>query len=104
MEENTVKQERITTAQNVAGEYFKQGLNCAECVFQSCLDMQNVDFPKEVIALASGFGGGMGQTRNTCGAITGAILALSSLKGRKNFRKRNSKRKDTRNTTSLYSI
>ena len=84
MEENTAKQERITTAQNVAGEYFKQGLNCAECVFQSCLDMQNVDFPKEVIALASGFGGGMGQTRNTCGAITGAILALSSLKGRKN--------------------
>ncbi len=27
-------QERIATAENAAGEYFKQGLNCAECVFQ----------------------------------------------------------------------
>ena len=80
-------QERIATAENAAGEYFKQGLNCAECVFQSCLDMQNLNLPKEVIALASGFGGGMGQTRNTCGAITGAILALSALKGRNPFEK-----------------
>ena len=53
-------QERIATAENAAGEYFKQGLNCAEC---------------------------MGQTRNTCGAITGAILALSALKGRNPFEK-----------------
>ena len=84
MEQNadSIKQEYIEKAETVAGEYFKQGLNCAECVFQSCLDMQNVNLPKEVISLASGFGGGMGQTRNTCGAITGAILALGALKGR----------------------
>ena len=89
MEQNadSIKQEYIEKAETVAGEYFKQGLNCAECVFQSCLDMQNVNLPKEVISLASGFGGGMGQTRNTCGAITGAILALSALKGRNPFEK-----------------
>ena len=84
---NSTNQEYIEKAETVAGEYFKQGLNCAECVFQSCLDMQNINLPKEVISLASGFGGGMGQTRNTCGAITGAILALSALKGRNNFEK-----------------
>ena len=67
MEQNadSIKQEYIEKAESVAGEYFKQGLNCAECVF----------------------GGGMGQTRNTCGAITGAILALSALKGRNPFEK-----------------
>ena len=84
---NMTKEERIAEAGNIAGEYFKQGLNCSECVLQSFLDTQNVNFPKEVISLASGFGGGMGQTRNTCGAITGAILALSTMKGRNPFEK-----------------
>lgn len=40
--------------------------------------------PAEVITLATGFGGGMGHTKNTCGAITGAVMALSAMVGRKN--------------------
>lgn len=82
MEEQN-KQEKQDIAE-IAGEYFKKGLNCSECVFQSFLDTHEIDIPKEVIGLATGFGGGMGQTRNTCGAITGAVLALSALRGRKN--------------------
>ncbi len=80
---NAATEQKINAAQSAAGEYFKQGLNCAECVLQSFLDMHNVDLPKEIIALSSGFGGGMGHTKNTCGAITGAVMALSALKGRK---------------------
>ena len=82
---NMTKEERIAEAGNIAGEYFKQGLNCSECVLQSFLDTQNVNFPKEVISLASGFGGGMGQTRNTCGAITGAIFKKKKKKRGTNY-------------------
>lgn len=41
------------------------------------------DLPPEVIALATVFGGGMGHTKNTCGAITGGVMALSAVVGRK---------------------
>ena len=34
--------------------------------------MHDINLPDEVITLATGFGGGMGHTKNTCGAITGA--------------------------------
>ena len=40
---NMTKEERIAEAGNIAGEYFKQGLNCSECVLQSFLDTQNLD-------------------------------------------------------------
>ena len=65
-------------------DYFKQGLNCAECVMCSFMELHETDLPKEVIALATGFGAGMGNTKNTCGAINGAVMAVSSVIGRKN--------------------
>ena len=40
--------------------------------------------PKEAVKLATAFGGGMGHTKNTCGAITGAVMALSAIVGREN--------------------
>jgi C_GCAxxG_C_C family probable redox protein len=40
--------------------------------------------PKEAVKLATAFGGGMGHTKNTCGAITGAVMALSAMVGREN--------------------
>ncbi len=70
-------------AQNSSG-YFRQGLNCSECVLCSFFDLYNQAMPKEAMALASAFGAGMGNTKNTCGAITGAVMALSSVIGRKN--------------------
>ena len=70
-------------SEKAAREYFRQGLNCAECVLKSFLELGLTDFPPEVIALASGFGGGIGLTRNTCGAVLGGALALGTLYGRK---------------------
>ena len=63
---------------------FKQGLNCAECVMTAMLENFDTGLPKEVIKLSTGFGGGMGHTKNTCGAITGAVMALSAIVGREN--------------------
>lgn len=74
----------IEEAQNGGREYFKQGMNCSECAFKSYLDLKKTDFPPEIIALSSGFGGGIGMTKNTCGALLGACLAAATTKGRKN--------------------
>ena len=67
-----------------AKECFKQGLNCSECVMTAFLNHFDTGLPKEVVKLATGFGGGMGHTKNTCGAITGAVMALSAIVGREN--------------------
>ncbi len=72
MEENT-----LTTREQVeqdAKNGFRQGLNCSECVLGSFMANFETPFPKDVIALATGFGGGMGHTKNTCGAVTGAVM------------------------------
>lgn len=74
----------MAEAEAAARNYFRQGLNCSECVYQAILDLYETNLPKETICLASGFGGGMGHTKNTCGAITGAVLSLGSIRGRKN--------------------
>lgn len=71
-------------AYEIGRNYFKQGLNCTECVMRSFMDLKDIGYNDDIIALATGFGGGMGHTKNTCGAITGAVMALSSVVGRKN--------------------
>ena len=73
----------MALADELGRGYFRQGLNCAECVLRSFMDIYEVNVPDEVICMATGFGGGMGHTKNTCGAITGAVLALGLVKGRR---------------------
>ncbi len=69
---------------DLAKENFKIGLTCSECVFKAWLDMGFTDYPPEVVGLASGMGGGMGESRHTCGALNGGMLVVSSRQGRKN--------------------
>lgn len=75
--------ELMALADELGRNYFRQGLNCAECVLRTFMDIYECNVPDEVICMATGFGGGMGHTKNTCGAITGAVLALGLLKGRR---------------------
>ena len=84
MIEDKSLEEKMNEAETLGRNYFRQGLNCSECVLRSFMDRHETGLPDEVITLASGFGGGMGHTQNTCGAITGAVLALGAVKGRKN--------------------
>ncbi len=81
MEETTSK---IQETEERAREYFRQGLNCAECVLLSFLETHDTGYSSQVVGLASGFGGGIGQTRHICGAISATVMALGSVKGRKN--------------------
>ena len=64
-----------------AEELFLQGYNCAQAVGYACSGDCGVP-PELVVKLATGFGAGMGRTQETCGAVSGAILALGLRGGR----------------------
>jgi len=77
-------EEKMAIAEEISRNYFKKGLNCSECVLRTFIDMHDINMPEDVIALSSGFGGGIGQQKSACGAITGAVMALGTVKGRRN--------------------
>jgi C_GCAxxG_C_C family probable redox protein len=64
-----------------AEELFLQGYNCAQAVACACAP-EGAIAPELVVKLATGFGAGLGRTQETCGAVTGAILALGLRGGR----------------------
>ena len=95
-------EERMDEAESRGRDYFRQGLNCTECVLRTFMDMHETDLPDAIIRLASGFGGGMGHTKNTCGAVTGAVLALGLVKGRDPFASEEVKDRITQLNEEVY--
>jgi C_GCAxxG_C_C family probable redox protein len=63
-----------------ASALFEEGLNCAEAVLAAFAERRGVS--ASVVRLASPFGSGMGRTNQTCGAVTGALMALGLAAGR----------------------
>ena len=74
--------ETIISIKDRARKNFSKGFNCAECVFEAVLEHIETDLPKDVLKLATGFGGGIGLYGDTCGAIAGAVMAVSAIHGR----------------------
>lgn len=73
------------TVSALAKQNFKSGFNCAEAVLRACIDGGLLpQFPPEIVALSSGFGGGIGMTKHTCGAVSGAVMAVGGAYGRAN--------------------
>ena len=64
----------------LARDLFLEGCNCSQAVFCAFSDLVglDMDFAKK---LSSGFGGGMGRLRETCGAVSGMVMAASALYG-----------------------
>lgn len=63
-----------------AVENFMAGYNCSQAVF--CAFAQRLGMPIEQAAqIASALGGGMCRMRETCGAVSGGMLALGALAG-----------------------
>ncbi|WP_430811700.1 MULTISPECIES: C-GCAxxG-C-C family protein [unclassified Carboxylicivirga] len=56
-------------------EAFYNGRNCAQSVLCAYLDTLHFDEP-QAMAMALGFGGGMGKMQTTCGAVTGAYMVM----------------------------
>ena len=65
-----------------ADQLHRQGANCAQAVACSFAEDLGADRAL-VLRLATGFGGGMGRTGATCGALTGAFMALGLAFGMK---------------------
>lgn len=59
---------------------FRSGMNCSQSVFCAYADEFGMD--EETAAKVScGLGGGVGRTREVCGAVTGATLVLGMRHG-----------------------
>ncbi|NLY71801.1 MAG: hypothetical protein GX076_09030 [Clostridiales bacterium] len=69
-------------ARNKAGNYFKEGYNCAEAIFLTFREYLAPEMDPAMVKLLTGFGNGLGQAGCMCGALTGSIMALNMVKGR----------------------
>lgn len=58
-----------------AVERFADGHSCSQAVFTALAEPMGMDC-ETAIKVSSGFGGGMGRMGATCGAVTGAFMAL----------------------------
>ena len=67
-----------------AETYYRNGdFYCSEAVVKTLMDAFQLDVPEDVIKMASGFPVGMGGMGCTCGVLTGGILVLGMIYGRK---------------------
>ncbi|MEW6142549.1 MAG: C-GCAxxG-C-C family protein [Chloroflexota bacterium] len=55
---------------------FLKGYNCAQSAFSVFAPELGMS-ERDVVRIAAGFGGGLGRRGEACGAVTGAIMALS---------------------------
>ena len=77
-----MSQEISTEMRNKAGNYFKEGYNCAEAIFLTYRELLAPEMDPALVSLFTGFGSGVGESGCMCGALTGSIAALNMLKGR----------------------
>lgn len=71
-----------TTVCELAIQNFKSGLNCAECVYDALVRGGALKVDPKTIAMCIGFGGGIGLSGNTCGALSAAVMANGAKYGR----------------------
>ncbi len=74
------KTEFIQSRKNLAGEYFTQGYNCAQSVALAFCDLTAIN-RKNILMISSPFGGGMGQLREVCGAVSGMLMIKGLISG-----------------------
>jgi len=70
----------MTDAGTKAREYLASGYNCAQSVLKTVLEEKGIFFD-ESMSFSSGFGGGIAGEGRTCGAVSGAIMAIGVLNG-----------------------
>ncbi len=74
--------EKQVDAKQLAGQYFKEGYNCAEAVLRAFRDAYELDISDEALKMATGFGGGLGHAGCICGALTSSVMVLGAREGR----------------------
>lgn len=77
-----MSQDLAIEARNKAGEYFRQGHNCAEAIFLTFRDLAAPELDAGMVKMFTGFGGGYGHAGCACGALNSAVAVISLFKGR----------------------
>jgi C_GCAxxG_C_C family probable redox protein len=68
-----------------AEAYYRSGqFYCSEAIVKTINDAFGLEFPDDVVMLASGFPIGIGGAGCSCGAVTGGVMAIGMVFGRKN--------------------
>jgi C_GCAxxG_C_C family probable redox protein len=62
-------------------QYFRNGFNCSQAVFTP-FGIEAGLSEDQCLKTACAFGGGMGRMQQTCGAVTGALMAIGLLHGK----------------------
>lgn len=78
----SMSEEMSVEMRNKAGNYFKEGYNCAEAIFLTYRELLAPEMDPAMVSLFTGFGSGVGESGCMCGALTGSIAALNMIKGR----------------------
>lgn len=63
-----------------ASKTFRKGFNCSQAVVSAYAGELGLD-KSTALKLASAFGGGIGGTAGTCGALTGAVMVIGLIHG-----------------------
>lgn len=67
------------TKKDRALELFMEGFNCSQSVFTAFADRFGID-EDTAKRISAGLGGGVGRQREVCGAVSGAVMVLGSVK------------------------
>lgn len=62
-------------------QLFCSGFKCAESVLMALAESSQITSPL-IPKIATGFCGGVSRTNGTCGAVSGAVMGISLVKGR----------------------
>lgn len=73
--------EKKLNRKELAMENFLKGYNCTQSVLLAFEDLLPEENRKEIICMASSFGGGMGRLREVCGSVSGMFLVTGLLYG-----------------------
>jgi C_GCAxxG_C_C family probable redox protein len=69
---------------------FSEGFSCSQSVIAAVAEQRGID-PALVLRLSSAFGGGMANSGQTCGAVSGALMAIGLDHGRVSAKDREAK-------------
>ena len=66
-----------------ASECWEQGFNCAESVIRGVSRGLGIELPEAALMMATPFGGGVGRSEDMCGALSGGVMIIGAIMGRK---------------------
>jgi len=66
-----------------AQECWEAKYNCAESVFRGICYAQGIELSDQEKMMATPFGGGVGRSEDLCGALTGGVMGIGIVMGRR---------------------